>query len=370
MKIVLFIDKWDSGGIETYLLSNLERIERGKFEFTIVTSKKLTTVYDQRLKKINIKIVELLKKEYSPVVRNFKLVGAFRKYIRNANVDIIHFHIYNAISMIYCFFSKDRVNTRILHSHNSDIEPGRLRELKILVHKVCRKIFLKYSTHRWACSDLAGKWLYGNTDFEYKKNGISVENFSFDITKRNDFRASNSLEEEIVLGTIGRMNSQKNQIFLLKLMKIFKDNNLLFRLYIVGDGPLKGELQEFIKNNNLNNVVLYGITNDIQEFLSGIDIFLLPSFFEGNPVSAIEAQTSGVKTMLSNKITKYAHILENTEFIDITEEKEWYKSISEFRLINNNIRKKSSSIVRNAGYSIEDTAKDLEISYLKLGGGN
>lgn len=367
MKIILFIDKWDAGGIETYLLSNLERIKSETLKFTIVTSKKLTTVYDYRLKNLNIEIVELLDKEYSPLIRNFVLVRAFKEYIKQVNADIIHFHIYNAVSMIYCFLARKKIDIRILHSHNSDIEPGNLRKLKVAVHKMSRFIFLKYATHRWACSDLAGTWLYNNLDFEYKKNGIIIENFTFSSEKRTDFKLENNINDKIILGTIGRMNSQKNQMFLLRLMKMFKENKLPYYLFIVGSGPLQQELREYIEQNDLDNVVLYGLTDDVQKFLSGIDLFLLPSFFEGNPVSAIEAQASGVKTILSDSISKYAHILPSTKEANINELTTWYEIVKNAQLNTIEFRNQASEIVRKSGYSVVDTAAGLEQSYSYLG---
>ena len=367
MKIVLFIDKWDSGGIETYLLSNLERIAAGKFHFIIVTSKKLTTVYDQRLEELGIEVVELLDKEYSPLLRNVVLIKAFRKYIKQLNdIDVIHYHIYNAISMIYCFLARYKVGIRVLHSHNSDIEPGKLRRVKILVHKVSRAIFLRYATHRWACSDLAGEWLYGKSEFDYKKNGVIIDKFIFSSEKRDQFRVENNVVDEIVLGSIGRMNSQKNQMFLLRLMKEFQEKKLPYRLFIVGQGPLKEEIEKYIDKNQLDNVVLYGLTEDIQQFLSAIDIFLLPSFFEGNPVSSIEAQVSGVNTILSTSISKYARILPETEYASIEQLSEWYELIQKTHLNSIESRKEARNVVQKSGYSIEDTARELELSYSKL----
>lgn len=369
IRVILFIDKWSSGGIETYLLSHLEKMDLKRYNVRIVTSKKISDVYDFRLESLGVELVELLNKEYSPALRNIVLVRAFRQFIKDNEADIIHYHIYNAISMIYCYLASSKIRIRILHSHNSDIEPSRMRGLKVAIHKISRNLFIKYSTHRWACSELAGDWLFGESDFEYKKNGILVDSFIYDDIKRNEFRLKNKIDSEtIVLGTIGRMNTQKNQHFLLKLMKKMKIANQNCRLYIIGEGPLRTEIENFIEMNNLDNIILYGVTNDIQMFLSGIDIFLLPSLFEGNPVSAIEAQSSGVKTILSSKITKYAKILDNTEILDIGDIDEWYNSIIKSQANDNDseeLRREANIIVRESGYAVEDTAENITNDYYR-----
>lgn len=374
MRIIIFIDKWDAGGIESYLLSHLKHIDRRGMDIEIVTSIKITNNYDDLIDSLGIKVKELLpKKKYTPLIRTMLLIKEFNKYIVNVNADIIHFNIYNAVSMIYCFQSRKHIRHRIIHSHNSSIEPSKGRALKILVHKLCRFLFLKYATNKWACSDLAGKWMFGeNVEYEYIKNGVDVERFRFDLEKRNSFREKYNIAcDEIILGNIGRMNTQKNQQFLIDVFNKYRENNKKTKLFIVGEGEQKEYLENKVNNLGLSeDIVFLGVVSEVAEFFSGIDIFCLPSLFEGNPVSAIEGQISGVKMLISDTITSNAVLLNETEKVSIDSMDTWVSRLNTSIVGTSDYRLGSISAVVRKGFSIEDTSKKLEENYRSIYGKN
>lgn len=371
MKIALFIDKWTSGGIETYLLYHLENMNLQGIECEIVTSTKLSTVYDERLSSLDINIIELLPgKKVSPLIRNFLLVSKFKKYIKNTKLDIIHFNIYNGISMLYCFLSKRYCDVRILHSHNSDIEPSKTRILKLAVHNLFKRIFSRSATEKWACSDLAGQWLFNkNDEFEYIKNGVDINKFKYDTEKRKQLRNELGISDSTILfGNIGRMNTQKNQNFLLDIIIALRKENRDIKLLLVGEGPLNEALRKKVSKFKLErNIIFYGVTDDVAKVLSGIDVFLLPSLFEGNPVSGVEAQVSGLPTLFSSTITRHAFLLDTSKAIQINDIKSWTAKVKSISPNNEKDREQAFQKVVNEGYSITDTGKYLEKKYRSLG---
>lgn len=364
-KIGVFVDRWMSGGIESYLVSNYESMDLTHLDIKIITTRKFSDIYDERLKEMNIEIIELLKEgKDSELNRTFKSRASFKQVMAEENFDVVHLNIYNGVSLSYSKLAyKLGVKRIIAHSHNSMIGNVRLKQLKMAAHTIGKVRYQKYITDFWACSDLAGKWLFSShheKNIRLMKNGINAEKFTFDKNKRNLFRKKYALEDDaLVVGNIGRLNNQKNQIFLIDLADNLRNKNIQFKMMIAGEGELKEELEQQIKDRNLeNNVCLIGTITDTPTFYSGIDLFLLPSLFEGNPIVGIEAQCSGLRCYFSDKITKQLKIVESSEFLPIDSTDHWVEAISRTAYIKCD-RPKMVKAVKDKKYDIKDTSYEM-----------
>ena len=131
----------------------------------------------------------------------------------------------------------------------------------------------------------------------------------------------------------------------------------------MGDGSLRNDIEQRIKDYSLNDsVILLGKRNDVPQLLQAMDYFLLPSLSEGLPVSAIEAQAAGLPCFISDTVTKEVDITGLCTFLPNGEEKKWSESI----LANTVIRTDTSERIRKAGYDIKDTANRIENFYLQI----
>lgn len=233
-------------------------------------------------------------------------INEFEKIIMNGSYDVVHSHM-NATSGIYLRIAKKYdVKVLVSHSHMSAMNAFTKNPLKALVNQIEKKRTNKYSNIRIACSDNAGRWLFGNRHYNVILNAVDVSALSFSPTIRTKRRIDLKIEEnEFVVIHVGGFFNCKNHLYLIKVFsEICKLKNNA-KLILVGDGPLRKEINHKIKEFDLeNNVFMLGQRNDVNELLQAADVFLLPSISEGNPVALAEAAVSGLHCLVSERVAK------------------------------------------------------------------
>ena len=256
----------------------------------------------------------------------------------------------------------------IAHSHNSEYE-GKISFFKNIFYKINKFILNLSVTDRWACSIVAGKFLFGNKDFLIIKNGINLRRFLYSEINRKKIRQEYNIGNQILIGHVGRLCYQKNQEYLLDIFIDVCRKRDDFILMCVGDEPENfkkdWQLQRKIKDNNLEKKIIFaGKHKNINEYYSAFDCFVLPSRFEGLPLVGIEAQAAGLKCFFSNKITVESNPTGLVEFIDIAE-----KDISRWsdKIINANFydRENKMEVLREKGFDLMDQVKIITEYYRK-----
>ena len=370
-KVVFYNDKWLNGGIESFIMNVYRNINLKHLKIDILVSQNGNDTYDEEIKKFGGKKYVTLNKNFkSPIKRTIANFSAFYKKIKQIDADIIHINLSNAVGMIYGFLAKKAgIKVVIFHSHNSDIANGN-KKIKMLGHTISKKIFEKYGDYYLACSDVAAKFMYSKKNIENGKikiikNGINIEKFRFNIADRKEYRDIIQANDKLVIGTIGRLSAQKNQEFLLKIFKEVYSKNKNTMLLLVGEGEKERELIELARKLKItDSVYFFGRTDSPEKCLSAMDVFVLPSLFEGNPVVGIEAQTNGIECIFSDTITKEVKITDLVTFLTIKDIEIWAKEILK-KKVNNNRESKEKEVIIN-GYDIKNTAKDLEEFYYTI----
>ena len=192
------------------------------------------------------------------------------------------------------------------------------------------------------------------------KNAIDIKEFAFNQADRDEIRKElNIKENETLIGSIGRLCQTKNQTFILKIAEQLPDAKFV----LVGGGPLKEDLEKYITEHNLSNVILYGTTDTPKKFYSAFDAFILPSLYEGVPVTGIEAQTNGVYTLFSDTVPQESKICDYSEFLPIGDENvsRWVEQLKTKRE-----HKDTSAEVTKSGFNIEEASKKLLEIYEEL----
>ena len=222
----------------------------------------------------------------------------------------------------------------------------------------------KVSTHNLACSIDAGKWLYGDHNFVVFKNAIDTEKFSFNQMSRTTLRDKLSIEnDDIIVGHVGRFDTQKNHDFLIDVFAVLVDCNKRFKLALIGEGKLKKNIVEKVKQYNIeNNVMFLGQKEDVYLYYNLFDMFVLPSLFEGLGIVAIEAQNNGLPCVLSDRVPCEAVLTDSTYRIRL-DKALWVDKITSIDLKRN---KKGCEEVKKEGYDIKTEAHRLEDYYLLL----
>lgn len=256
----------------------------------------------------------------------FGTIREFEKIIRNGNYDVVHTHM-NATCGIYLKIAK-KYGVRVLaaHSHASSMKAFTDNPIKGLINAMEKKRTNKYANVRIACSEMAGYWLFGRNEFVTILNAVDTGKYSFSENMRKKKRQELLLSDaQHVLIHVGAFLENKNHKYLLQILLKIKMTDKNVKLILVGDGPLKQEILNDIQMYNLkDDVLMLGNRSDVNELLQAADVYLLPSFSEGNPVSVVEALTSGLHCLVSENVSKdiVSYFEANTiDFLPITGER-------------------------------------------------
>lgn len=353
-KILVFGLSEYFGGIESYFLNMISHCYN-EFIFDFIPENKDIAKCEE-FKKYNCKI-------YKDIVnwrRNLiKYTSQICTILKENKYDGIYMNSLSAFNIIPILIAyKMKINVRIMHSHNS-AQPKNV--IKMLIHKINKKIISKYITNRFACSASAAEWMFNpNEKYIILPNAIDTDKFKFNIDIRNDMRRKYNIDDEtILLGFVGRLAYQKNPLFLVDIMLELLLLKKKVKLFIVGDGNLKEKLLSKINSSNLQeHIFLLGSMDNINELMNAFDLLLLPSKFEGLGIVLIEAQFSGLKCLVSKQIPNEANISNTLEYIEIEKEKEWAQKIIKY---TNNIIERENIVKKcNPKYSLTYAANEFK----------
>ena len=358
IRILHIVQKMEAGGTQAFLMNLYRNIDRDKIQFDFLVEYEEKEFYDDE-------IISLGGKIYYTNFRKTLNVIKFKKTLSNIlkehpEYKIVHIHA-TAIGKICTDVAKKcGVKTIIAHTHNNSA----VKDWKYYPKILLRKLYTKGPTDFFACSEDAGRYTFKNKKFTVVYNAIDIDKFLFKQEIREEFRKELNIEDKFVIGNIGRLHEQKNQSFLIDVfyeIQKRKDNAILL---IVGKGPLENELKEKVSNLGIDNKVYFlGNRKDIERIYQGMDVFVLPSLFEGLGIVAIEAQVSGLPVIASTGVAKEANIANNIRNIDLSEPIDvWVEAICKTKVNN---RKSIEDIVRKSKFNIKNNVKFLQEFYLK-----
>ena len=285
-----------------------------------------------------------------------------KQLVKKDNIEIVHVHGNSHALLIELLASKmGGCKIRICHSHNTTCN-------NVVIHKVLAPFFNILCTERLACGEAAGRWMYGNKQFQIINNGINTEKFRFNGEDRIRIRKQYGItDNEIVVGHVGNLNAQKNQTFLLDAMSNLK-NIEKYKLMLVGEGAKRVELEKKTLNLGLNNRVIFvGATQEVPAYLSAMDVITMPSLYEGLPLSLIEEQANGLTCVVSDNITREVDKTGLIKFASLDDLSIWIKELECVQLDSDRTTSSKMAITRikEAGYSIDNEAAKTRAIYEK-----
>ncbi|MBP3444978.1 MAG: glycosyltransferase family 1 protein [Bacilli bacterium] len=351
------------GGIEIFLHNYYKNIDRNKVKFDFVNMYD-KICFQEEYEENGSRVYNLPNYRIHP----FKYLKQLSKILKDEKYDVLHFNMNSAI-FLYPLMAAKKANVPVIiaHSHNSSSDKG---IIKNILHDLIKHFITLFANYFFACSDYAGKWFFSDKvmksdSFYIINNAINVEEFKFNEAKRIQVRKDlNIKDNEILIGHVGRFIKQKNHKFLIDIFDQIVTTNKKFKLVLIGVGELKKEIEKKVQNLGIDkNVIFLGQRNDTKDLYQAIDVFLLPSLYEGLPLVGIEAQVAGCICFFSKNITEEVKIKENTRFIKIDNSKIWASEILKCKVeINNNNR----YTLGFDKFNIKNNVKKLEILYNKL----
>ncbi len=355
-------------GVTQYIMNHWQFIDRSKFHFDFATfSKKLDD--EESIIREGSRVYHI---ETYAEANEEKFCDEVSGILKN-NYDIVHLHTSNWSSVLLERLAREAYIPKIIiHSHNSNVHNsyGKSREEAVEKHLWMReKLTEDLATDYWACSWKAAEWLYGDRIPKEKiaimKNAIDADKFLFDQLFREQHRKAFGLDGSFVIGHIGRFEYQKNHEFLIKVFAGLKDEISNARLVLIGDGSLWRNMEEMIEEYDLEDqVLLCGKQAEIEKWYQAMDVFVLPSWFEGLPLSLIEAQTADLPCLVSEHVSKEVEISGHCHFLRLDEEL-WRLELKKIYRKGKRERCNMKQIISRAGYDLESEIKVLEKMYLQ-----
>ena len=304
---------------------------------------------------------------FQPGKSRMNVMEPFRTFLQHHNYDVIHIHS-GSISILAIMASvadKAGVSKVIVHSHCAgDNDNFRHKLLRLIASISMRKHVDIYC----ACSQIAADWKFAQS-YSSKamiiKNGIDIERFRFSAARREEYRKKLGLPaQSYVIGHVGRFTHQKNQKFLVNIFAVLFQKEPCCRLLLVGDGEDKTKIDTLIKSLKLSEkVIMTGNVNNVQDYLHAMDVFVLPSFYEGFPIVAVEAQTAGLPVIASDVITNDIKLTDTMTFLSLKDPASvWAEKILQ---LQHSKRMTDVMTIKGAGYDIRNTAELVREMYLK-----
>lgn len=219
---------------------------------------------------------------------------------------------------------------RIVHAHNSQPVGSFLQKMLHLAH---RESAIRYATQLCACSKVAGDFFFGKAGYEVFPNAIDYSRYSYSVRAGLQVREAYGVKHRgIVVGTVGRLNIQKNHRWIISVISKMKASGIDVACLIAGKGELESSLKSEIRSLGLeNDVLLVGEIEDVSAFLSSLDVFVLPSLFEGLPLALLEAQANGLPCLVSDAVSTESSISESCDFLSIGNKDDWIDGILKAR---------------------------------------
>ena len=338
----------NKGGVETYIDSLASALDRGRYEI----------VYSLPEMEIDGKIWRRPPNRHDYL--RYRLF--WRRFFRENKFDVLYYNTCDVVSIEMLRFAKSaRIPVRIIHSHSTGNQQALDKPLN-LFHRVSerhnRRVLDRYATHFLACSQEAGEWLFDKRSFTVVKNGIHLSKFRYSEENRQKIRQKSGINNETLVGILGRISTPKNPSFAIQILKSLIGRSPDSRAVFLGDGDLRAQTEEAAARAGIQDRVKFmGNVNNANEWLSAFDVLLTPSLFEGAPFALIEAQANGLPCVVSSRISRDVDQTGLISFVDLEESPDVWAS----ELLRAQGRRDPESVEKltAAGYDAKTTAKTV-----------
>lgn len=371
IRVLNIVGEMSPGGIEVLIMNIYRNIDKSKVQFDfLMHSPDGEGSFVPEIEKMGGRVYR------TPIIKtkNKTYYGRVNKYIRflkkffseHPEYRIIHGHMTNTAA-IYMPIAKKygNVTCTIAHSHLTQARPGLVGMVTDILHKMIPKLATDY----FACSEMAAHWIYPDEAIKAGKvkvikNGVDPKRFHYDAIEAAEMKVSLGLEGKFVIGNVARFKTEKNHSFMMDIMQELVKVRGDVMLMLIGDGELRKETEEKVHAHGLDaHVKFMGIRSDVPQLMEAMDLFLLPSLYEGLPVVGVEAQAAGLPVVTSTGVTEETDITGNVIFLDLSiGAKQWAEKINEVYSHFN--RKDMLTYIRENGYDITETAAMLQEFYI------
>lgn len=316
IRIAHIMGKWLGGGVESVVMNYYRHIDRTKIQFDFICDDDSMNIPYEEIESLGGKVILI-----PPYQKILTYQKQLKQVLKDGGYRIVHSHI-NTLS-VFSLFAATRANVpvRIAHSHSTT---NKKEKKKNLMKQTLRPFSKLFATNYMCCSELAGRWLFGDKEYDrgtvyLLNNAIDVDKFKYNEFIRQEVRNElNIADNTLVIGHIGRFVEQKNHNFLIEIFREVHKKNKNSVLVLAGHGPKMKEVKEKVKLYGLDeNVLFLGQRKDASRLYQSFDVFVLPSLYEGLPVVGVEAQAAGLPCLFSDSMTQEVKVTNSVAFLSI-----------------------------------------------------
>ena len=344
-----------SNGVASFAMTYFRALDHDKvhMDFALVSERK-SPYYDE-IRDAGGKIFVL-----PPVKKLAAHVRECRRILSEGHYDVVHNNTLLAMApMMWCAKAAG-VPVRVLHSHNSKLGETPKKETR---NRRFLPVLMAAATDHAACSRVAAEAMFKGKDWTLITNVIPAEKFHFDAEKRREIRRFMSCEDKKVIATIGRAAEQKNPFFALDVIAGFSKDHPDCEYWWIGSGPLDKPLAAAVEEMGLTNVRLLGSRSDVPDLYQAIDLFFLPSLFEGLPITAVEAQAVGLPSVISSSVTDELVYTDLVKFVDLDAPLDSWVAALDEQLARQVDRASYADVLRGSAFCAEGAGATLERYY-------
>lgn len=358
IRILHCVNDMHRAGLETMLMNYYRHIDRSKIQFDFLSHRPYESDYDREIMSLGGRVYHAPRLYPQNYIRYFQYMKQF--YKDHPEYKIVHSHIDSMSYLPLSAAMKAGIPVRIAHSHNTSMD----RDFKYLLKQYFRTRITRVANCYCACGQDAGVYLFGdNTAFTIIPNAIETNQFLFNETVRKKVRKKLRLDHSFVVGHVGRLSYQKNHRFLIEVFKNVYDRDANAKLMLVGSGEKEEEIRNQVHTFHLDDAVVFlGNRSDVNELYQAMDVFVMPSFFEGIPVTGIEAQFAGLTCLFSDKVPVEVDFSEHCKFLPL----ESGSAVWASEVLKHREEKKRTGSISDGRYDITYAYRMLESYYMKL----
>ena len=345
----------NQGGMESYIMEIYRHLDRTKIQFDFLNFHTFQIAYANEIATLGGKI-------YYVPMKSVDVNGHYQaldEVFTNTQYAGVYYQCNNKLVSldVFQYAKKHGVPKCVIHSHNST------QMDKPLLHRIREKMaelrMDTYVTDYFACSKEAGEWMFGNRPFTVIKNSVDTDVFRYDESTRAQIRKEHGIENQLVVGTVGRLVDAKNPKFMIEIFDELQKMNSETVFLHVGDGTLRDELIQIKEQYEWkNNYLFVGNKGNVADYMNAMDVFVLPSIHEGFPIVLVEAQATGLPCFAADNITKTCDLTGNLDFLPISgSAKVWAEKILE---VDSRKRESQTKSIQENGYDIVKVTKQIE----------
>ena len=355
-----------NGGIQRYILNLLESMDLRRYQVDLLATRPPDGVESGEARLRAAGVHEIFWMPPQDKQRLLFYPGFLRAH-RAQNYQIIHLHTASKVNALACAVIKHCAPGAKLIVHSHIVYPP-----MTLVWRMAHHFYQAYADYFLACGVAAGRFVFGDgidqkPNFAVANNAVDDTRFRPDAAARARIRAQYHLPETARLcGFVGRYNHQKNLLYLLDIFAAMAKNDENWHLMLVGGGEDKPAVDAKIAALGLGGrVVQTGVQSDIPAYMNAFDLFLLPSEFEGSPVTLVEAQGCGVPCLASEQVPRDGSVTELVHFLPLTAPfAAWAETAA--AIAPGGPHKDYWPVLRGTGYDLAAAARAMEALYDRL----